>query len=349
MLNEFTKSLIGWYEGNARILPWRETTDPYLIWLSEVILQQTRVDQGLPYYLKFTEAFPTIQQLAGSDEETVLKLWQGLGYYSRARNMLETARHIAFHCGGVFPANSSEWSRMKGVGAYTAAAISSFAYGEVIPVLDGNVARVTARLLACAEDISKNTTRALFIQFLEQQIPAEAPALFNQAMMELGALVCKPSSPDCAHCPVASFCLGRKQGIAASLPVKAKKARAVSRYFHYLHVVKGDKTFLRKRTSGDIWQGLHEFPLVETHAPDAMPEFPILPEGSSLPVKPEVIYTHRLTHQLIHAHFWKICIPPEQIRLSSGIFEIALGQVKDFPLHRLMVRYLEQQNIETEP
>ncbi len=348
-MNDFAKSLISWYEANARTLPWRETSNPYFIWLSEVILQQTRVEQGLPYYLRFVESFPTVQSLAAADEASVLKLWQGLGYYSRARNMLETSRYIAFQLNGVFPAHSREWSRMKGVGPYTAAAIASFAYGEVIPVLDGNVARVSARLLGCTDDITRNTTRAQFIQFLEHQIPAEAPAVFNQAMMELGALICKPAAPDCARCPLAEFCVGRKKGMAAELPVKAKKARPVSRYFHYLHLVNGEKTFLRKRTATDIWQGLHEFPLIETTTPEALPECSIIYPDTVLPEKPEAVFTHRLTHQLIHAHFWKIYVNPEQIRLPSGIFEIALGQVKDFPLHRLMVRYLEQQNIETEP
>ncbi len=347
-MNDFVKSLIRWYEGSARDLPWRSTTDPYLIWLSEVLLQQTRVDQGLPYYLKFIQAFPTIQHLASASEEEVLKLWQGLGYYSRARNMLQTARYIAYKMNGIFPHNSKTWKQMKGVGDYTAAAISSFAFGEVIPVLDGNVARVTARLLACSEDITKNTTRQLFLQFLEQLIPAAAPAVFNQAMMELGAMVCKPGKPDCASCPVASHCQGRLMGMAASLPVKAKKAKPTLRYFDYFHLVYGNRTWLIRRPSGDIWQGLHEFPMVENTHPEPVPRIPFLQASALQSMALEAEYTHRLTHQLINARFWKIYTTPEQINPLSGIFECAHNRLKEYALHRLMVRYLEQQHIETE-
>ncbi|MEY3983650.1 MAG: hypothetical protein RL160_1209 [Bacteroidota bacterium] len=351
MLNDFAKCLINWYEANARNLPWRNTKDPYLIWLSEVLLQQTRVEQGLPYYEKFVLAYPTVQKLAAAREEEVLKLWEGLGYYSRARNMLHAAKYIVHSCKGTFPASSHELHQLKGIGPYTAAAIASFAFNEVIPVLDGNVIRVSSRLLACTDDVAKSHTRDRLNLFLKQHIPAEAPALFNQAMMELGALLCKPTKPDCTWCPVSTFCLGRERGIAAKLPVKAPKPQPVSRYFHYFHLVSPKGTWLRRRAAGDIWQGLYEFPMTETNEQSfelwEWPEHLVRLDPETLVVL-AFETKHRLTHQLIHARFWKIYVQPKQIFPEAGIFECAHEQVAQHALHRLMVRYLEHQHTETE-
>lgn len=316
-----------------------------------MLLQQTRVDQGLPYYERFVAAFPTVNSLAAAQEEEVLKLWQGLGYYSRARNLLHSARYIVLNLRGVFPSNSAAWKEIKGVGAYTAAAISSFAYDEVVPVLDGNVARVCARLLDCHEDVSRPAVRKLFLQYLNELIPAEAPALFNQAMMELGALVCRPGKPDCMSCPLVAHCRAFSTGAPEKLPVKPKKTGPVARYFHYLHIVAGENTMLRKRQSGDIWQGLHEFPLVEGSGPEISRE-QLLPtfvtKAYRGPITLAGVFVHRLTHQIIHAYFWKIYPNPKQILTQSGIFECAHQRVQDFALHRLMLRYLEQENTETE-
>ncbi len=351
MLNDFAKCLIKWYEVNARNLPWRNTKDPYLIWLSEVLLQQTRVDQGLPYFEKFVAAYPTVQHLAAAKEEEVLKLWEGLGYYSRARNMLNAAKYIVHSLGAVFPASSEELFRLKGVGPYTAAAIASFAFNEVIPVLDGNVIRVSSRLIACSDDVTKGNTQAALKAFLNAQIPVEAPALFNQAMMELGALVCKPGKPDCTICPVSDFCLARERGIAANLPIKATKPQPVSRYFHYFHLHTPSHTWLKRRLAGDIWQGLYEFPMLETdaHAFESwQPPETILRLDSQTQVTLAFEAKHRLTHQIIHARFWKIYVKPEQIFPEAGIFECAHEQVAHHALHRLMLRYLEHQHTETE-
>ncbi|MEN9510201.1 MAG: A/G-specific adenine glycosylase [Bacteroidota bacterium] len=351
MLNDFAKCLIKWYEANARNLPWRNTKDPYLIWLSEILLQQTRVEQGLPYYEKFVSAYPSVQHLANAREEEVLKLWEGLGYYSRARNMLHAAKYIVNSCGAVFPDSSKELSRLKGVGPYTAAAIASFAFDEVIPVLDGNVIRVSSRLLACSEDVTKGKTQAVLKAYLNAQIPDEAPALFNQAMMELGALVCKPGKPDCVLCPVSDYCQARACGIAAKLPLKAPKPQPASRYFHYFHLIAPQHTWLKRRPAGDIWQGLFEFPMHETDAHSfeswQLPQT-IMRSDSQTRVSLAFECTHRLTHQIIHARFWKIYVQPEQIFPEAGIFECAHEQVAHHALHRLMLRYLEHQHTETE-
>jgi len=221
----FAKTLTSWYLQNKRDLPWRNTENPYFIWLSEIMLQQTRVAQGLPYFLRFVQSFPTVFDLAKADEEKVLKLWQGLGYYSRARNLHKTAQHIAFELDGVFPNNYNDLLKLKGIGEYTAAAIASFSYHEAVPVVDGNVFRVLARYFDIETDIAQASAKKEFSALAYELMPKDSPALFNQAIMEFGALQCVPRNPDCSICPLNSGCLALQKKKVDQLPVKSKKQK----------------------------------------------------------------------------------------------------------------------------
>jgi A/G-specific adenine glycosylase len=313
----FGNVLIKWYLDHKRDLPWRHSTDPYLIWLSEIMLQQTRVAQGLPYFLAFTNAFPTVFDLANASEEQVLKLWQGLGYYSRARNLHQTAQFVANECEGNFPNSYKELLLLKGVGEYTAAAIASFSYNEPVPVVDGNVFRVLSRIFDLESDIAFLPTRKEFYALAFELMPKDQPAIFNQAMMEFGALQCTPKSPDCSNCVFNTNCLALQKRKVALLPFKSKKTKTRNRFFNYLVVedAKGH-TLVQKRTSKGIWHNLYEFPLMESEAElslDALaptltgffnPELKIksVREMNSNPS------VHKLSHQHLYIKFWKISI-----------------------------------------
>ncbi|RZK92973.1 MAG: A/G-specific adenine glycosylase, partial [Hymenobacter sp.] len=256
--------MLAWYPRHRRDLPWRHTRDPYAIWLSEVILQQTRVAQGLPYYLDFLSSYPTVEALAAAPEQEVLRHWQGLGYYSRARNMHHTAQQIVREFGGRFPATYAGLRQLKGVGPYTAAAIASFAFDEAVAVLDGNVFRVLARIFGLHADIAAPSSRKEFQALADLHLPPSHAADFNQAIMEFGALQCTPAKPDCLFCPLQSECWAFQHGQVALLPVKAKAKAARTRHFHYLVLRHGGQLYLKERPGGDIWQGLYDFALVET-------------------------------------------------------------------------------------
>lgn len=314
---EFSKSLISWYLQNKRDLPWRKTSDPYYIWLSEIILQQTRVAQGLPYFLGFTAAFPTVFDLANAPEEQVLKLWQGLGYYSRARNLHATAKYIAGELKGVFPPLYQELLKLKGVGDYTAAAIASIAYGEAVPVVDGNVYRVLSRYKGIDSDISGSSAKKQFTELAAALLPAANASSFNQAMMEFGALQCVPKNPDCGICIFRNDCVAFNTGRVGDLPVKLKKTKVTNRYFNYLVLkdVKGN-TLVNKRASKGIWHNLYEFPLIETAAEVSLNETVhliedryarnIVPGGIKL-LNPDKI-VHKLSHQHLSIHFWEVSL-----------------------------------------
>ena len=259
----FAETLLNWYQRHKRNLPWRETTDAYAIWLSEVILQQTRVAQGLPYYLKFIEAYPTVQYLAAAPEDEVLRLWQGLGYYSRARNMHFTAKQVVQEYNGQFPSSYHELQKLKGVGSYTAAAVASFAFKEKVAVLDGNVFRVLSRVFGISDDIAAPASRKVFQQLADSLIPEQAPDTFNQAIMEFGAIQCTPVMPDCMFCPLQTSCFAFNRGLVQELPVKSKAKAVRPRFFHYLVFEWQGSYFMRKRLAGDIWQGLYDFYLYE--------------------------------------------------------------------------------------
>ncbi|WP_306564933.1 A/G-specific adenine glycosylase [Flavobacterium lindanitolerans] len=317
---EFSNLLIQWYLQNKRDLPWRNTVNPYHIWLSEIMLQQTRVAQGLPYFLSFTSSFPTVLDLANADEEQVLKLWQGLGYYSRARNLHNTAKLVAFERGGIFPDNYKELLQLKGVGEYTAAAIASFSYNEVVPVVDGNVFRVLSRYFDIETDIASSGAKKEFSELAKELIPHDNPALFNQAIMEFGALQCVPKNPDCGTCVLNSGCLALQKNKVNELPVKLKKTKVRNRYFNYLVFSDDNQNHIvRKRTEKGIWHNLYEFPLIETAAEvdfDTISKLIFEEYGSKFeifsikPLKNDVIL-HKLSHQHLHIRFFRVSVQGE--------------------------------------
>lgn len=311
----FAKELITWYLENKRDLPWRSTKDPYQIWLSEIILQQTRVEQGKPYYFKFLKAYPDVISLANSTEEEVLKHWQGLGYYSRARNLLFTAQYIAFDLDGIFPVTYEELIKLKGVGDYTASAIASICYQEAQAAVDGNVYRVLSRIFGIQTPTNSTSGIKQFRHLAQDLIDKDDPANFNQALIEFGSEHCKPRNPLCSSCPFASECIGFNQDKISQLPVKLKKPKVRKRHFNYLvFVSETGETLMQQRRGKGIWEGLYEFPLVETpmeaSAENLMQEGSIqdyclnTSEGLSLYNKAPIV--HKLTHQHIYTKFW-IC------------------------------------------
>lgn len=311
----FSKLLIQWYLQHKRNLPWRNTQNPYYIWLSEIMLQQTRVAQGMPYFFAFTEAFPTVFDLANASEEQVLKLWQGLGYYSRARNLHKTAQTVAYEMHGNFPGSYSELLKLKGVGDYTAAAIASFSYNEAVPVVDGNVFRVLARYFDVEIDIASAAAKKTFQKLALELMPKENPAIFNQAIMEFGALQCTPKNPDCGICVMNKSCAALQKGKVNQLPVKSKKAKVKNRFFNYL-VAEDDvkNTMIIKRSGKGIWHGLYEFPVIETGSEEniemisakLLAESPFRNTIISIAEMNTKTITHKLTHQHLYIRFWKI-------------------------------------------
>jgi A/G-specific adenine glycosylase len=343
---KFSKALIQWYLQSKRDLPWRNDTNPYTIWLSEIMLQQTRVAQGLPYYLRFTTAFPTVLDLANADEEEVLKLWQGLGYYSRARNLHKTAKQIAFEFSGEFPKNYNELLNLKGIGEYTAAAIASFAYNENVPVVDGNVFRVLSRYFDVETDIALAGAKKEFTQLAAELLPKGQANLFNQAIMEFGALQCVPKNPDCGNCIFNDSCLGLQMKKVAQLPVKSKKTKVSKRYFNYLVFSdENNHTIISKRINKGIWHNLYEFPLLETEAAESDMAVLNLIENQKFVTNrileiqlgnPEAI-VHKLSHQHLNVKFWKVKV---EGTLSGGI---DCKSAAEFPFPILVYNFIEKE------
>ncbi|WP_445710203.1 A/G-specific adenine glycosylase [Flavobacterium sp.] len=307
----FSNILIDWYLQNKRSLPWRNTKNPYPIWLSEIILQQTRVAQGLPYFEAFTTEFKTIFDLANASEEQVLKLWQGLGYYSRARNLHAAAKYIVNDLNGVFPPSYKELLHLKGVGEYTAAAIASFAYDEPVAVVDGNVFRVLSRVFGVETDISSSKAKKEFQELAQELLPVEAPAIFNQAIMEFGATQCVPKSPDCSVCVFNTKCVALQQKKVDSLPVKLKKTKVRNRYFNYLIIKDRNGDFVvEKREEKGIWFNLYQFNLLENSKSDTIENIVkhIKKEYNPLVliVKNEEEVVHKLSHQHLHIRFFEL-------------------------------------------
>lgn len=343
----FSNSLIQWYLRSKRDLPWRKTADPYLIWLSEIMLQQTRVAQGLPYFLTFVDAFPTVFDLAQADEEKVLKLWQGLGYYSRARNLHATAQYIAFERNGEFPKNYDGLLKLKGVGEYTAAAIASIAYGEPVPVVDGNVFRVLARYFDVETDISLPVAKKEFKALASELLPVDKASLFNQAMMEFGALQCVPKSPDCTICVLNDSCAALQKKKVASLPVKLKKTKVTDRYLNYIIVkdVEG-RAKVQKRQDKGIWYGLYEFPLIETKVGADLNQLPdqiskadgipkkSRPENVRLLNREEIV--HKLSHQHLHIYFWELQIDE---KLPDGL---SFDEIEKLPFPIVIYNFITE-------
>ncbi|HEV7229970.1 MAG TPA: A/G-specific adenine glycosylase [Bacteroidia bacterium] len=309
----FSQTLIAWYRIHKRDLPWRGTNDAYHIWLSEIIMQQTRVEQGTAYYLAFVKAFPKPADLAKAPIDQVLKLWQGLGYYSRARNLHEAAKTIVNEHKGKFPDDYESILSLKGVGEYTAAAIASFAFNKPHAVVDGNVYRLLSRVFGVETPIDSTAGKKEFRGLAASLIDDKDPGTYNQAIMEFGSRHCKPLNPDCNNCVFASICVAREKKTVALLPVKANKTKVRDRYFQYLVIHYKDKTWLRKRTEKDIWQGLYDFPLIETDKEldeKALRKSAGWKEmfGNNEPIVMEESHTykHILSHQRIYARFWTV-------------------------------------------
>ena len=309
----FNSKLTYWYSTHKRDLPWRSTKDPYRIWLSEIILQQTQIKQGLPYYIKFVTHYPTVFDLAQATEDMVLKDWQGLGYYSRARNLHKTAQYIAEELNGVFPKNYKELLKLRGVGDYTASAIASICYEEKTAVVDGNVYRVLSRFFGIETPINSTQGTKQFKARATSLLPQKNIGDYNQAIMEFGARQCKPKSPDCLKCPLANDCVAHNTGQIQLFPVKLKKLKVTKKYFNFLVVnSKNHKTILEKRTTKGIWQNLYQFPLIETSKTELNKNFianldhKILKKLSIKSIelfnKKEII--HRLSHQELYIKFW---------------------------------------------
>jgi A/G-specific adenine glycosylase len=342
----FSQLILLWYAKNKRSLPWRRTRDPYKIWLSEIILQQTRVAQGIPYYERFLEAFPTVTDLANSSEESVLKLWQGLGYYSRARNLYATAKTVAQEYNGKFPESYKELLKLKGIGDYTASAISSICFNEVQPVVDGNVYRVLARYFGISTPINSTAGITYFKEMADSVMDVHSIRDYNQGIMEFGAIQCTPKSPNCSICPLRESCKALQSNQVAQLPVKLNKNKVRNRYFNYLvPLISGPdghaRTVLQKRIGKGIWENLYEFPLLES---DQEMELEALQNNVThvlgLKQIPEIyLYNsypivHKLSHQNLHTQFW---IVPLQEEIANSI---SFSDVTNYPVPVLIADFI---------
>lgn len=309
--NEFTARLLHWNRyNNKRTMPWKGEKNPYLVWLSEIILQQTRVEQGLPYYLRFKSRFPTVFDLASAKEDEVLTSWQGLGYYSRARNLHETARNIVQNHGGSFPSTYNELKKLKGVGDYTAAAIASFVFGEAKAVVDGNVIRLLARYYGIKDAFDTAPGKKKFALVAQRQIDTKRPGTYNQAIMDFGATVCVPQNPLCNECPLSESCWAKKHGQTESLPFRNKKTVVTDRYLNYFLIRSGNDLLIQKRTGADIWKGLYELPLVESKRALKSSIKSLIPQlfdhtDYTIIGKPKKM-TQKLSHRNIHFTFTEL-------------------------------------------
>ena len=344
---KFSKILTHWYSNNKRNLPWRETVNPYYIWLSEIILQQTQVKQGLPYYEAFVSKFPSVFDLAKAQESDVLKLWQGLGYYSRARNLHASAKYVANELGGEFPDNYKDLLKLKGVGDYTASAIASICFNEVAAVVDGNVYRVLSRYFGIDTPINSSKGAKEFKTLAQELIDVKQPAEFNQAIMEFGATHCKPKNPDCNNCPFIDSCIAFNKNRIPELPVKIKSAKAKKKYFNFLVFISEDeRTIIEKREGKGIWQNLYQFPLIETDKNPIEKGFKSLVKNHeflknmafemSLYNKESII--HKLSHQHLYTKFWVINVK------SLPVEGVSFNKIREFAVPILVGNFIESFN-----
>ena len=335
LLNKISKNfalnLINWYSDNKRSLPWRETKNPYKIWLSEIILQQTQIKQGLPYYLKFSKIFPNIESLASSDEEYVLKNWEGLGYYSRARNLHKAAKVVVDNFDGKFPTNYNELIKLPGIGDYSASAISSFSSNEIRPVLDGNVYRLISRIFQVESVINSSEAVKVFKGILEKLISKENPGDFNQAIMDYGSLICKPKNPNCLKCIFKTDCLSFNFKTISKFPLKKNKLYKKSRTFNYLVVIdSSNKIVVNKRSEKDIWHNLYEFPMIETKKINKNDIIKHLASKYSISnnfITPQFDMTqnHKLSHQDLTINYWILSLDYD---LNHAI---EIKKINDYP------------------
>ena len=350
-IDTFAGLLLSWWSENKRQLPWKNSHDPYIIWISEIILQQTRVKQGTPYFLKFVHTFPDIQTLADASEDDVMKAWEGLGYYSRARNLQHTAKVLASNHGGKFPDTYEEIIQLKGIGPYTAAAIASFAFGLSYPVVDGNVVRVVSRVNGILEPVDNKATLQSIYGYVNKAIQGHDPASFNQALMDFGSAVCVPASPACILCPMTDYCMANKDQKTQLIPFKAKKVSRKNRYYHYFYLDRPDRQMIiTQRTGSDIWKKLYELPMVET-------------EDESVPVRGlitqklgfwfshlkdddyimEEVYHSRqvLTHRNVYGFFYRIVMINPAIKINKGQYLVEREKVSNFAFPKIISDYLK--------
>lgn len=345
--HKISEILREWYERHKRDLPWRHTKDPYRIWISEIILQQTRVAQGLAYYNRFVGRFPDVRSLAEAQQQEVLKYWQGLGYYSRARNLHEAAKDVAARFDGVFPERYAEILSLKGIGEYTAAAIASFVWNQPYPVIDGNVYRVLGRLFGILTPIDTGKGKQEYRGLATLLLPPDNAGLHNQAIMEFGALQCVPQNPDCETCPLSDSCAAYASGNPQQYPVKQNKTKTRNRYLNYLFITCDTYTYLKRRGEKDIWEGLYEFPLIETVKPVDFAElaeeatFKKLLHGTGEPVITVAAtgIKHVLSHQILYATCYKVKVQKENAALKKYL-KIPLSALDEYPVPRLIHAFL---------
>ena len=348
-MSEFHKILSDWYKHNKRDLPWRSNHNPYYVWISEIILQQTRVDQGTEYFLRFIERFPNIESLATASENEVLKMWQGLGYYSRARNLHFASTQIMTDFGGLFPNTFNEILKLKGVGDYTAAAIASIAFGLPHAAIDGNVYRVLSRIFGIATPTDSSQGKKQFGELAMQLIDKQYPGNYNEALMEFGALQCVPRNPDCPNCPFQLQCIALQKSEITTLPVKSNKIRIRHRYFNYLYLKHDQSIFLEKREEKDIWQNLYQFPLIESPNAITIEELIEHEQFKTMFNKDQIVIesvsgeiTHLLSHQKLHVKFIEIStLKPDQ---NQGWIKIVPETLPEYPIPKLIDNFLMEKN-----
>ena len=349
----FSKKLIDWYISNKRELPWRDITDPYKIWISEIILQQTRVNQGMNYYLRFVDRFPTVDILAEVEEDEVLKYWQGLGYYSRARNLHKAAQQIMTDFDGIFPSEHRNVLQLAGVGDYTAAAICSFAYNQSYAVVDGNVYRVLSRIFGIETPIDSGAGKKEFAGIAQQLLSKSQPGLHNQAIMEFGALQCVPTSPNCTNCFLQNNCKAFEFNLITKLPVKSNKTKVLQRFFNYIYIEYQGFTYLQKRTTKDVWQNLYEFPLIESDC--LLSSLEVVEDEAFKKLFNEIIdveireksnpIKHILTHRMIFAQFVTIKISNENEAFRK-LIKVPIEEIDRYAVSRLIELFLEKRKVE---
>ena len=342
----FSDRILNWYAEHKRALPWRETDNPYVIWLSEIILQQTRVEQGLPYFLRFASAYPNVTKFAQAPESEILRYWQGLGYYSRARNMHKASQLVQQEYAGVFPTDYQQLLRLPGIGEYTAAAIASFSTNSPHAVLDGNVFRVLSRYLGVSEPINSNRAKKIFTQLAQDLLSPTHPADYNQGIMDFGSLVCKPKNPLCADCVLAVDCYALKHKLVETLPVKIKSKKSRDRYFHYFIIENQGQIMMSQRSQGDVWANLFEFPLIETEQQqdlNALMDHPAYQAGFGQAI-PELIggtVKQVLSHQNIFARFYRLSINPDLMSIKPNWNYYYSENLDKLAKHKLISSFVE--------
>lgn len=351
MQDTFTPLLLQWAKTIQRDMPWKGEKNPYLIWLSEIILQQTRVEQGTAYFLKFKANYPTVKDLANAPQDEVLKLWEGLGYYSRARNLHFTAKYIANELDGVFPSDYKSILALKGVGTYTAAAIASFAYDLPHAVVDGNVYRVLSRVFGIRTPIDSTVGKKEFAALAQELLSNDQAAVYNQAIMDFGAIQCVPKMPNCQICPMHKKCIAYQEDLISELPVKEKKTKKRTRYFNYLVIEQGENTFIEKRVEKDIWQDLYQFPMiektdiVEQAVLESSAEWKsIFIHNTATIVAVSTIYKQQLSHQKIIARFWEIQLSNTENLNPQNIIKVKQEDLRTFAFPKIIDTYLNDTN-----